>query len=249
MQLKTLVQDCLYVNWALPSERLPRLPAPLRYDLHAVDGGGQCGFVSALLFRQKGLRMTAVPWMKLTYPQLNLRFYVLDDHGEPSVFFGTMMVPPWVAPLARVAGQPFFGPGLLDYPRPSRQREAPSWRWRATARGTLLLAARQAAPRAQPQPAIGSWESTCDYFRRRDRGYVRAGAGLRRIETTHAPTTLWPMAVDVHRDSLLRRLLDFPAGEPLPEVHSAWLCPEMPLHFSLAPVGRGALPRGVPAPG
>ncbi|MDH3404550.1 MAG: DUF2071 domain-containing protein [Acidobacteriota bacterium] len=247
MQLRTTVRDCLYVNWAVPRERLPRLPEGLRYEWHAA-GGERLGLVSALLFHQHGLRSAAMPWARLSYPQFNLRTYVLDDEGVPAVHFGALMVPGWVLPFARAAGQPELERGRFLYPRPSRDRGAESWTWRASARGAFAVTASQSAPRVGTGPDLGSWQRTCDHIRRRDRGYVEVAGRLRRIETTHGATTVWPMAARVTEESLLRRLFGWREGD-WPEVHSAWLCPEVPLSFELARAERAALPSSVPATG
>jgi hypothetical protein len=247
MLLRTTVQDCLYVNWAVPCERLPELPDGLRYERHGC-GEERLGFVSVLLFRQQGLRPAAMPWARLSYPQLNLRTYVIDDDGVPSVHFGALVVPGWVVPLARAAGQPELERGRLAYPRPSIDRGAKSWTWRADARGELAVTARQSEPRLGPGPDLGSWERTCDHIRRRDRGYVEVGGKLRRLETSHSATAVWPMAVEVASDALLRHHLGWTRGD-WPDVHSAWLCPEIPLSFELAGAERATLPSRLPAPG
>jgi len=248
MLLRTTVRDCLFLNWALPRESLPSLPGNLRYELHPV-GDRSYGFVSVLLFRQNGLRLAAVPWVRLSYSQLNLRFYAIDEEGVPSVLFGALIVPRWVVPLAEGAGQRGLTAGRFDYPRPSRDRGRASWRWRATARGSLELSGRQSVPRSGAGPDLGSWQRTCDYFRRRDRGYVLAGGSLHQIETSHSLTAVWPMEVEVLDDSLPRALLGGAHECGLPEVHSAWLCPEIPLDFELGGAQKGAMPSRVPAPG
>jgi Uncharacterized conserved protein (COG2071) len=248
MQLRSIVRDCLYVNWALPERRLPPTPEPLRYELHR-HRGERFGFVSAVLFRQTGLRLSAMPWIRLSYPELNVRFYVVDDEGVPAVLFRSLMVPGWVVPLAQVSGHGWLDGARLEYPRPSRDTGAAAWTWRAAARGRLEIRGRTGAPAPGPGPEFGPWVRTCDYFRRRDRGYVQAGGRLRGIETTHPTTTIWPMAIEVAEAELLRGLLAMPPADPWPAVHSAWLCPRVPLDFEIAGSKRAVLARRVPAPG
>jgi len=249
MHLRTVVRDCLYVNWALPEARLPELPEALRYELHSI-GSRRFGFVSAILFRQTSLRLRDLPWPRVAHPQLNVRFYVVDGEGVPSVLFAAMLVPGWVVPLAQAAGQAGLRQGRFDYPRPSRDPEAESWVWRARAAdGRLRLRACPGTPSVGFGPDLGSWQRTCDYFRRRDRGYQLVSGHLVRTETCHGVTTLWPAQVEAREDTLLRRLVPTSGEQPWPEVHSSWLCPEMPLDFELCGADRGALPRRVPAPG
>lgn len=98
-------------------------------------------------------------------------------------------------------------------------------------------------------PHLGSWQQTCDYFRRRDRGYLLVGGRLRRIETSHTAVPIWPMRVEVAHDSLVRRLFDLEQQAVWPTPHSTWLCPEIPLCFELGGAVESRLPNQVPAPG
>ena len=248
MHLRTVVRDCLYANWALPSEILPELPSGLRYELHSA-GGERYGFLSALLFRQSGLRLSAMPWVRVSHPQLNVRLYVVDAEGVPSVLFRALIVPRWVLPLAQATGQKSLASGRFSYPRPSTDTGSEAWTWRAEARGALELAGGQGAPEAGAGPDLGSWQQTCDYFRRRDRGYVTVGGRLRRIETSHSTVPVWPMRLEVADDSLLCRLLDLEDAGAWPRLHSSWLCPEIPLSFELGGAEEKRLPSQVPAPG
>jgi hypothetical protein len=248
MLLRTVVKDCLYVNWALPREALPALPGDLRYELHPWTGG-LYGFVSALFFRQSGLRFSALPWIRVSHPQLNVRFYVVDGQGVPSVLFHALIVPRWVVPLARVTGQRSLSAGRFRYPRPSRAAGAASWTWRAAARGRLEVVSCPGAAEVGVGPDLGSWPRRCDYFRRRDRGYVSVGGRLRRIETVHSSVAVWPMRLEVKDHSLLRALPGMERATPWPEPHSSWLCPDMPLNFVLGDDMESRLPSQVPAPG
>lgn len=253
MVLRTTLRDCLYLNWALPAPALPELPEPLRHELHP-DAGREWGFASALLFHQEGLRSPALPLPRLSYPQLNLRFNVLDGDGLPSVQFRRMLVPGWVVPLARlVAGEPVRA-GRLDYPRPSEEPEADGWTWRAGGEGGLVVTARRGAPPAGAGPELGSWEATVRFFRERRRGYVAAGGGLRRIDARQPATPVWPVKVEVDGLGWVARGLGLGeggAGALERGVHSAWLSPEMVMTFETAPAETAEEPvrRSVPAAG
>lgn len=246
MVLHTVVRDCLYLNWALPRTALPPAPEPLRYEAHR-EGGEDWVFVSALLFRQEGLRAGWLPGLRLSYPQCNLRSYVIDGDGVPGVLFARLLVPAWAAPAARWVGRVPCRAASLRYPHPSRAPEAESWPWRvASGERSFGVVARQAAPSAGAGPDLGGWQRTTDHFRRRERGYVGAGAGLRRIDTSHGSVPLWPVQAEVLETSLLAGCWP---GAAWPALHSAWLCPEIPLTFELVPTARAAVPRQVPAPG
>ena len=104
--LKTVVRDCLYLNWARPARAVPPPPAPLELEKHDWQGEPHV-FVSALLFRHKGLQVSGLPLVSVSYPQLNLRLYARDGEGKPSALLRCVMVPAWVAPSARfIARQP-----------------------------------------------------------------------------------------------------------------------------------------------
>jgi len=248
MLLRTVVKDCLYVNWALPRALLPPLPEGLRYEVHSAADGSY-GFVSALLFRQSGLRLSGMPWVRVSHPQLNVRLYVVDQEGVPSVLFRALIVPRWVLPLAQATVRQSLACGRFRYPRPSRDTGAASWTWRAAASGGLEVSGSQGGPAVGAGPDLGSWQQTCDYFRRRDRGYLAMGGRLRRIETSHTAVSVWPMQIELRDDALLRQLLDLDSAASWPALHSSWLCPEIPLSFELGGAADSRLPSQVPAPG
>jgi hypothetical protein len=236
--LRTTVRDCLYLNWALPAESLPELPSLLRYQLHSWKGRDWV-FASALLFHQDSLHFTALPVLRFGYPQLNLRLYVLDDEGVPSVLFRRMLMPAWVAPGVRLITHQPASRARLDFPHPSRDANGGPWRWRAERRQrTLEVQAWQDSPMLGEGPRLGSWESAVRYFQERPRGYALASGALHRISARHPAVPVWPLKAEVDGDGLLPRLLDLPDGTRWPGLHSAWLCPEIPFVFELGIVLR-----------
>jgi len=231
MQLRSLVKDCLYLNWALPVEVLPELPEPLRYELHEGQGGYHA-FASALLFRQAGAHFAALPFVRLSHPQFNFRFCVLDGEGIPSVLFRRMIVPVWVVPGGWLARQNLRG-GRFDYPAEDAFAEGETWRWTVERRGVFTVEARRSAPGVGAGPRFSSWEAAVHYFRHRPRGYQLDRRGLHRVETDHPRVTVWPMAAEVTEAGLLERNLSL---SPWPALHSAFLCPEIPFVFEVATV-------------
>jgi hypothetical protein len=273
MNLRMVVRDCLFLNWALPAAALPEPPAQLRYQLHPWRGCDYV-FVSALLFHQDSVRITALPLLRIRYPQLTLSLAVLDEEGYPSVLVQRMLMPPWMAPGVRlVTGQPAFG-ALLDFPRPSRETDADSWQWRARAGGTLSVRAWLDSPRVGEGPRLGSWEETVRYFQERPRGYAEVGGELQRMDSSYRSAAVWPLRAELDGSDLLPRLLPLalpapgaaggiPAGAPRgaeqaaaaraetlpwPALHSSWLAPEMPLSFSVDVVPAAPVVRRVPHP-
>lgn len=252
MKLRTVVRDCLFLNWALPVEGLPEPPAPLRYQRHAWQGRDHV-FASALLFHHDAVRWSAFPLLRVAYPQLNVRLYVLDEDGVPSVLLQGELMPAWVAPGVRLVSHHPAASARLGFPRPSREAGAGSWSWRAERGSTLTVRAWVHSPAFGEGPRIGSWEETVRYFQERPRGYAVHGGALHRVEASHPPVeAVWPLAAEVvEGDALLRRLLPLAPALPgmphrlrqvaaevpqdghghLPALHSSWLCPEIPFSF------------------
>ncbi len=233
MQLRTKALDCLYLNWALPRESAPALPEPLRYEVHEWDGA-EYVFASALLFRLTGLRFETLPFLRLSYPQMNCRVYVLDEDGEPSVLFRRTLVPAWVVPVSRLLGRQPASAARFSFPEPSNGTRNDSWRWSIQRQGSLEIAGKVASPRLGPGPNLGSWETTLDYFRQRSRAYVVWGGQLRPITTSRPAAEVWPLAVEIGKADLVAECFEQVDAEVWQTTHSAWLCPEIPFRFALA---------------
>ena len=114
------------------------------------------------------------------------------------------------------------------------------------ARSGLHCVATLGSPQTGAGPQIGSWQQTVDYVRLRNRGYALSRGVLKRIETEQPTVAVSPVTVDLRDAELPRALLGAPDW---PELHSAWVCPEMRMRFDLAPERALALPRQAPVPG
>jgi len=258
MRLRSTVRDCLFLNWALPAASLPAPPAALRYQLHSWQGEDYT-FASALLFYQEGLHVPSLPLLWLTYPQCNLRLYVLDAHGIPAVLFRSMMMPAWAALGLRLAVREPAASARLDFPRPSRRLGDGRWRWRVArgrshgpsrvdALGPLALdvTAWQATPLVGHGPRLGAWEQTVEYFLERPRGYFPDGGELHKIRATHPTATAWPLQAEIGTASLVQEMLPLGPGAAWPPLHSVFLCPEIPFAFELGTVAKPQVAPGVP---
>ena len=230
--VRTVVRDCLYLNWAFPVEALPPLPEPLRYEAHAAEGASLV-FGSALLFRHEHLHVAGLPFLRLSYPQFNFRFYVTDHEEVPSIFLHRLLVPHWVVPGSRwLAGQPAVG-GRFSFPAPTAEANAGYWQWEVHREASLKLTACQGSPEVTAGPSLGSWERMTSYFRQRRRAYLVTAGGLRSVETSQRSVPIWPLSVEMQDIHLLDLCLPLPESTPWPELHSAWLCPEIPFVFEL----------------
>jgi Uncharacterized conserved protein (COG2071) len=258
MRLRMTVRDCLFLNWALPARILPDPPPPLRYQLHPFEGRNYT-FVSALLLHQDSVRLSALPMLRLSYPQLDVRHCVLDGDGTPSVLYRRMLMPAWVAPGARLFAHQPASPAHLRFARPSRNLDDSSWRWQADHRGRLTVSAAPAPPRFGEGPRVGSWEETVRYFQERPWGYAQEGATLHRFANSQPPNGVWPLRAEVDGVEVVANLLDLSPGalydssrdaDRWPALHSAWLAPELAFSFALALVPKVAhgLPQPLPQP-
>ncbi len=243
MRVDSKIRQCLYLNWALPTESLPPPPAPLRYEIHEADGRSFV-FVSALLFRQHRAHLRALPFVRISFPQLNLRAYVLDGESVPSVYFLRMFVPSWARlPVQLVARQP-VSRARFSYPEQSSKGP---WEWKIHQQGSLHCRAEPSSPMATKLPDLGAWETTVNCFRQRNRGYVLIGEELRRIQTEQPPVEVVPVRAELFATDLLLHAVA--ATDDWPSLHSAFLCPEISLRVELSTESRPTLTRRAPAPG
>lgn len=232
MKLETQARDCLYVNWAVPASAAPELPDGLRYERHAGHEEDEV-FVSAVLFRLTELHLRALPIGRLSYPQANVRVYVLDDDDTPAVLFLRTLVPSWVAPAARGIGRQPVHSARLRYPQPTNRVDDECWRWDVRCEGSLTLEARLASPAIGPGPRIGSWEATVGHFRQRPRGYTLHKGEVRTVKTAHAPVEVWPLEAAIEDGTLMSAMLPEVESARWLAPHSVWLCPEIPFRFEL----------------
>lgn len=241
MKLRADARDCLFLNWAVSRTALEPPPEPLRYDTEA-DG---TVFVSALLFRQEGLRLrprSLASLLPLSYPQLQLRLCVCDGEGVPSMLVRSILVPRWVLPGARwwiggsVRGARFELPETG-----SGEEEGLGWSVESD------LGALQLEASAIDAPA-DRFRALFESIRRRSRGYVASNGGLLRLDTAVPAGEVWPLRVRLGEMDLLPGCVHLRQGS-WPELHSAWLAPELSLVLDRGSERELALPRQVPAPG
>lgn len=254
MRLRSRLRECLCLNWAVPVSHLPPPPDQLRYEIHSGDGADYV-LASALLFRHEEVRPETLPLIKVSFPQLNLRLYVLDQEDARAVLFAAILVPGWVVPSAvLVGGQPARAARFGHQGEPGSTSGC--WEWQVMAAGgrgaerrgnaSLHCVATLGSPKVGAGPQIGTWQQTVDYVRLRNRGYARSRGVLKRIETEQPAVDVAPVDVELHDAELPRLLLGAPSW---PALHSAWVCPEMHMRFDLAPERALALPTQAPVPG
>src|SRR6185295_1216753 len=203
-----------------------------RYQVHAEEGSERV-IVSAVLSHFERLHWPALPWLRFSWPQMNVRICVLDEEGVPSLLIRRVLVPAWVYPGARLFGGPPVTAAQLDFPRPSNRPEAGEWLWRAACGLRFTVSAQPASPEIGTGPRLGSWERTVRYVHDRPRGYTLYPDGLRRMDVSHPPVAVWPVRAEVREADLLAACFGL-AHFALPPLHSSWLVPDVRFSFELA---------------
>jgi hypothetical protein len=244
MNVRAVVSDCLLLHWALPPEALPAAPDSLRYDLHLLEGCGNRVLATALFFFHEGVRVSALPILRFSYPQFSLALPVRDEDNVPALLFEKVLVPAWVLPAARLVGRQPVATARLSYDRPSDAVEQATWRWSVEKEGELVVEARQAAP--GDRGPLGSWSRLIDSLRQRHRGYCRGSRGVRRFETRILEGEAWPLAAEVLDASLLERHFPQVPKETWTATRSGILFPELPLETELSLASQLALGKPMP---
>ncbi|MFQ5527401.1 MAG: hypothetical protein ACE5GX_14195 [Thermoanaerobaculia bacterium] len=242
----TVIQDCLWLNWALPEQSLPPPPPPLVYDVCRTDEGGFV-FVSAMLFRQHGLGARAnLPGV--SHPQCQFHACALDGEGMECAWVFRMLLPNWLATSVRwVAGRPARG-ARLDYPALGVPGcEGDRWSWSVRRTDELAVEASLASPLPGSGPSLGSFQKTLAYFRRQRAEYVQVRGRWQRVQVDRQSADAMPVAAVVLEDALLADHL--PGGQTdLPLLHSCWLLPTIKTSFEYASEGEHAAMPDAPAP-
>jgi len=246
MKIETQLRDGLVLNWALPKDVLPTLPSTLRYQIHTEDGQDRV-FVSAVLFHHERLHWPALPLVRFSWPQMNVRICVLDEEGVPALLIRRVLLPAWAYPGARLFAGPPVAAARLDFPRPSNRLEEGEWLWRAARGLRFEVSAKPGSPEIGAGPRLGSWERTVRYFHDRPRGYTLYPDGLRRMDVRHPPVAVWPVHSEIRESDLLAACFGL-AHSALPPLHSSWLVPDVRFSFELVLTPRLIVPAGVPHP-
>ena len=242
MRLQSHIRHCLYLNWALPVDALPALPAPLRYQ--TCDHEGESfAFVSALFFRHDEARFASLPLLRMSFPQLNLRLCVLDDDDVPAVYFQRLFVPGWaLLPIRLLTRQPATS-ARFRYPDPS---SLGPWEWSVHSDVAARCRAELGPPELPAGPSLGSWEATVAFLRHRNRGYVVSSGDLQALRTEQPTVEVVPVRAELLENDLLVNAFPEVVWPPL---HCAFLCPEIPLLLELGTDRASVLAREAPAPG
>lgn len=244
MEFLTELIDALYVNWAVPVEQLPSPPELLQLD-RVIAGGVETGFVTLVLFRQRGLRLAGWPPIELGFRQCNLRLPSRDADRVASIWLLRQVVPAWVVPFGRlVARQPLHAARLRNE---SGSGEG-GVRWRVHAEAELALTASPGGNTAAT-PSVGGWEQLVAFFRERPRGYFRQRGELCRIEAAFEQASGLPQRVEIESAGWLERQLPLVPPELWRRPHSAFLVESTRLALARSRVPESTVAGPVPARG
>lgn len=265
MRWTTRAQDCLYISWAIPHASAPECPPFMRYETHLMEGQDMV-FVSALLFRWSAHPDGLSSRWSVSFPQMHLRFYVIDGQGVSATLVHRIWMPPWLAPMSTLLRRHPTRLARCRFPWLARQQDVDgqdpddqqreTWSWSVRRMGELKVVGKLAAPQLGPGPDLGNWQQTVQYFRRRSTGYLRGwGNRVRSYRRVRPGGDVLPLQVEVESTTLLSRFLPAVDEGRWAEPHSAWVCPDIPLAWAHDPtvVSAGILrevwrreePRGV----
>ncbi len=178
MFLRTIVRDCLFLNWAFPQRacRRRRHHCATRPTATAA----RTGFSSRpCSFARPASTCRTCRCRRCPIRSSICALYVLDRDGVASVLFWRMLVPAWVVPGARLVGrQPARRRSLRLSPAPASPIR-PARRWRVRAGAELDVLARPGMPALGEGPCLANWNALVDTLRQRPRGYGWSGGRLR----------------------------------------------------------------------
>lgn len=87
-QVQLVMRDLLFINYAVPPERLaPLVPDGIELDTVAGKEGREIAFVSIVAFRVRDLRASLLPVPRTGFNQINYRTYVRAGEGHAVYFF------------------------------------------------------------------------------------------------------------------------------------------------------------------
>lgn len=97
------------VTYAVPPERVrPHVPPQFELDTRTDQQGKEHAFVSVVTFKNERMSMSLLPWLRLTFLQVNYRTYVRYQ-GNPGAWFFTVVLQ---SPLAHFQRQVFGAPAF-----------------------------------------------------------------------------------------------------------------------------------------
>lgn len=198
------IEDMLVLTWDVPTAVLQKHLPP---GLVAVSGDG-VSRVSALTFRNRGLRPAFPGFPRLSCAQMNLRSYVLhpETGAEGTVFFhGLFLGSPLLARFSAWS----FGVPFRPLPLHVRAERGPDGvvSWEATSGDDSVgIRAREQEAAGAPDPAM------LDALTNPHTGIVgsRGGRGFRTWSIWHRPQALRTMKVEACR---IRPLEELALGE------------------------------------
>lgn len=217
--------DLLFMHWPVPAAALrPLIPADLAVDTFTGGGFTDQAFIGVVPFLMTGVcgRMCPPVPTARTFPELNVRTYVLGPDGRPGVWFFSLDAASAVA--VRAARTAYRLP--YRHARMSITREGGSVRYESRRTDRRDPGAEFAAAYGAAGPVYRSSPGTLDHFL--TERYCLYAPGRRRrslrAEIHHAPWPLQPGRADVARNTMAAPLgIDLgegPHGAP-PLLHFA----------------------------
>jgi uncharacterized protein YqjF (DUF2071 family) len=200
-------KDLLFLHWGVePAQLQPFIPPGAQIDTFRDQA--YLGLIALTMHKLRPRFSPPLPWIR-SFPQVNLRTYVRDEHGDRAVFFLRLETD---QPLAAWLARRWFG---LPYHRSKFKPE------RAGSDLTRLSAAAQGVTQVgrfawQPRgPEFGAAPGSLEHFLTERYRLIVFRGRLRTAEIHHPPFAL--RQADVYGwDSgpLLRTGIPLPSGPP-----------------------------------
>lgn len=195
MQINMVMEEMLFINWAVRPEALRKMiHERLEPDTRLDAGGREIGLVSAVCFRVSEVRSSALPIPRLSFEQVNYRAYVRAGEVPAVQFFDMKVNSRMVTALTGFLGAPVHYEDI-DITTVQAGAERPgNTSLRYAIRSNGLQA--EALIGEQHAGAIADTAITPGFITQRLVGYANAGGGLFRIDVEHSELDAIPARVE-----------------------------------------------------
>jgi hypothetical protein len=176
MNWQSRLSDVLYLNFAVNQEEVERLLPPETTVDSRLHRGEPWGVFSLVLFRHDPLRPESIGWPQFRFPQVNLRIYVKDSDGTPSVYFKQLYMSSLRAFVTRWYTHQPVTAMTLNFP--ARVHDGGEYRWNLSDRGEGNIAGKVGRDQRISGNLLGLFDSEEDflqYIRQRPLAYYSAG--------------------------------------------------------------------------
>ncbi len=170
-----VINDCLYLNFAVkPSEIERLLPPGVELDLRHYRGR-KWGFFSVLLYSCDRLALAGMGWPRFSFFGAETRIYIIDDSQTPSAYLIREYLPWLYSNLVKFYCKMPTCKMNFDYPRSVHPGGVYSWNIEGSGAGAVKVKINESkASMGQLADYFSSQEAARDFFTRRPNYYYAA---------------------------------------------------------------------------